>query len=58
MTFNQYVTQCRVIHAEQLLKDTNTRISEIAQEVGFSDEGSFIAQFKNIIRKPLEIIEK
>ena len=41
MTFNQYVTQCRVIHAEQLLKDTNTRISEIAQEVGFSDEGSF-----------------
>ena len=51
MTFNQYVTQCRVIHAEQLLKDTNTRISEIAQEVGFSDEGSFIAQFKKYYSK-------
>ena len=58
MTFNQYVTQCRVIHAEQLLKDTNTRISEIAQEVGFSDEGSFIAQFKKYYPKTLEIIEK
>ena len=51
MTFNQYVTQCRVIHAEQLLKDTNTRISEIAQEVGFSDEEVFIAQFKKYYSK-------
>lgn len=51
MTFNQYVTQCRVIHAEQLLKDTDARISEIAQEVGFSDEGSFIAQFKKYYSK-------
>ena len=51
MTFNQYVTQCRVIYAEQLLKDTNTRISEIAQKVGFSDEGSFIAQFKKYYSK-------
>lgn len=58
MTFNQYVTQCRVIHAEQLLKDTNTRISEIAQEVGFSDEEVLSLSLKNIIRKPLEIIEK
>lgn len=46
VTFNQYVTQCRIIHAEQMLKETDAKISEIAHTVGFPDDGSFIAQFK------------
>lgn len=46
VTFNQYVAECRVIHAEQMLKETSAKISEIAQTVGFPDEGSFINQFK------------
>ncbi len=46
VTFNQYVMECRVMHAEKMLRETNARISEIAQEVGYSDEASFITQFK------------
>ena len=45
-TFYQYLTKYRVIQAGQLLTETSMKISEIAQESGFSDEGSFIQAFR------------
>lgn len=46
MTFSQYLTKLRIIKAEQLLSQSSMKIAEIAQETGFSDEGSFIQAFR------------
>lgn len=46
ITFTQYLTECRVVNAEHLLINTDSSIAEIAQLVGFSDEGRFISQFR------------
>lgn len=45
-TFKQYLMEYRIIRAEQLLANTDTRVSDIAQAVGLSDEGRFISQFR------------
>ena len=46
VTFSQYLAKYRVLQAEQLLSLTSKKISEIAQETGFADEGSFIQHFR------------
>ena len=44
--FHQYLTKCRVLQAEKLLSKSSMKISQIAQETGFSDEVSFIQYFR------------
>lgn len=46
ITFHQYLTNYRVIQAEKLLAKSDLKISQIAQETGFPDEGSFIQSFR------------
>lgn len=45
-TFSQYLSKYRVLQAEQLLSQTTKKISEIALEAGFADEGTFIRYFR------------
>ncbi len=42
----EYLLSCRMEKAEQLLRDTDKKISEIAQEVGYSEQMSFSKAFK------------
>lgn len=46
-TFKEYLTRYRLIHAEQMLRDSGNSIIEIAHCNGFPDEQSFIKAFKN-----------
>ncbi len=46
-TFKEYLTEYRLIHAEQMLRSTGRSIVEIAHCNGFPDEQSFIRAFKN-----------
>lgn len=45
-TFKVYLTEIRLLHAEQMLKQSGCSISQIAQDAGFSDERRFIETFK------------
>ncbi|MGF1478586.1 MAG: helix-turn-helix domain-containing protein [Cyanophyceae cyanobacterium] len=42
----QYVIQCRIERAKQLLRETDLAIALIAQQVGFSSHGSFTKAFR------------
>lgn len=44
--FNDYVNQTRIIQAIQLLKESNLKVSEISQQVGFTNTSHFIRRFK------------
>ena len=44
--------------AEQLLSHTSKKISEIAQETGFADEGSFIQHFENTMLNPQKLSKR
>lgn len=46
-TFKDYLTGCRLLHAEQMLRDGKSSILEVALCVGFPDEQAFIKAFKN-----------
>lgn len=46
-TFKEYLTGCRLIHAERMLRNSGSSIVEIAHRNGFPDEQSFIRAFKN-----------
>lgn len=46
-TFKEYLTGCRLTHAEQMLRSSGSSIVEIAHCNGFPDEQSFIRAFKN-----------
>ena len=50
-TFKTYLTEIRLLHAEQMLKETKRSISQIAQDAGFSDERRFIETFKKYYEK-------
>lgn len=43
---HEYLTQCRLEAAKQMLKKTNLPIIEIAAEVGFNSQSHFITLFK------------
>lgn len=46
-TFKEYLTRYRLIFAEQMLRNSDSSVAEIAQRNGFPDEQSFIRAFKN-----------
>ncbi len=46
-TFKEYLTGCRLTHAEQMLRDSGSSVLEIAHCNGFADEQAFIRAFKN-----------
>lgn len=45
-TFKRYLTKVRLDHAKKLLKDTNTKISDIAALVGYDNDEYFCKVFK------------
>lgn len=44
----QYISEVRIIEARKLLRETNLKISEIAEKTGFSDIYYFSKRFKKI----------
>ena len=48
ISFNAYLTSVRMRKAEQLLSQTNTRIHEIAQAVGYDDSRYFSRIFHKV----------
>jgi len=42
----QYWQQCRILKAEELLRDTNLTVQDIAEHLGFHDTAYFIKLFK------------
>jgi two-component system, response regulator YesN len=47
-TFNDYLCEIRMEKAKELLKDTNKKISKVAEEIGISNTSYFCVVFKNI----------
>jgi two-component system response regulator YesN len=43
-----FITQVRIEKAEELLKNTNLKVTEISEKVGYASENSFIRNFKKI----------
>ncbi len=48
-TINQYITNQRLNHAMQLLRNTSKTVKEIASECGFSNQTRFISAFKSVL---------
>ncbi|MCQ2397446.1 MAG: AraC family transcriptional regulator [Lentisphaeria bacterium] len=46
MSFSDYLTQIRLRHAQQMLRETPKRITDIALECGFCDSNYFCAVFR------------
>ena len=46
ITFSQYLRSLRVRKASELLRDTNLKIYQVAEQVGYSDTASFYRVFK------------
>lgn len=49
MSFKQYLTHRRIIEAERLLRNTDSKVLYIAQQIGFDDLSCFNRSFKMII---------
>ncbi|MDF2958541.1 MAG: AraC family transcriptional regulator [Paenibacillus sp.] len=47
-TVYEYLTKMRIEHSEMLLKDTDYKIFEIAEMVGYQNENSFIRVFRTM----------
>lgn len=45
-TFKNYLTACRLANAENMLRQVETTVLNIAQSTGFPDEQTFISAFK------------
>lgn len=59
VTFIEYLTQVRVERAKELLRCTNKKIAEIAQEIGYRDTRYFYTLFKkNVGCTPREYRKK
>ncbi|NHN29838.1 helix-turn-helix domain-containing protein [Paenibacillus agricola] len=50
-TVYDYLTKLRIEHSEMLLRDTDYKIFEIAEMVGYQNENSFIRVFRNMKNK-------
>lgn len=49
MSFNEFITRYRVRYAQELMKTyPEKKVSQIAEEAGFSGERSFFRNFKNV----------
>ena len=46
--FNDFLLQIRVGEAKRLLRQTDLRIYEIADQIGFSNSDYFVTQFERI----------
>ena len=46
MTIGQYITECRVERAKQLLRDPRYKFYDIAEKVGYNDENYFARTFR------------
>lgn len=46
---HQYIIQCRIDRAKQLLKNSNLSISRVAQDLGFSHQSHLHHHFKRIV---------
>ena len=46
MTFNDYISKCRIEKAVELLKKTDIKVYEVCEKVGFSDINYFCKVFK------------
>lgn len=58
-TINQYITDIRISKAKQLLNDTNSKVYEIATQIGFTDTNYFSVLFKKHVgMTPLEYRDK
>lgn len=56
-TYQNYVTELRIGHAEKLLKETNMKIYEVSEAVGYHDVRHFGELFERITgRKPADYI--
>lgn len=54
-----YLTEIRIEHSKQLLKDGNMRIYEVAYQVGYDNPSYFSKQFKSLVGiSPQEYIQK
>jgi AraC family transcriptional regulator len=49
ITVYQYVIQCRIERAKQLLKQKKIAIADIGTQVGFVDQSHFTRYFKRIV---------
>lgn len=59
ITLNQYITECRLNIAKQMLEKTNYTVNEIASKVGYRDGNYFGKAFKKITGlSPTEYREK
>ncbi|MCU6791865.1 AraC family transcriptional regulator [Paenibacillus sp. WQ 127069] len=47
-TIYDYITRVRIEKAEELLKNTNLKVTEISEKVGYASENSFIRNFRKI----------
>lgn len=45
----QYLHNCRINRAQQLLRTTNLTVSEVARHVGYGDPVNFIRHFKKLV---------
>ena len=56
-TYQNYVTELRVCHAEKLLRETNMKIYEVCEAVGYQDTRHFSELFERITgKKPSDYI--
>jgi AraC-like DNA-binding protein len=54
-----YVTQWRILHAQELLKETNRSVGEIAERVGYQSEAAFNRVFKKKVEQtPLKFLPR
>ena len=57
-TFSAEIRKAKKRHAEELLSNTNLRVTEIAQSVGFSDPTSFTRAFHSWTGKSPRVYRK
>lgn len=52
ISFSDYVTRLRIMHARELLRDTDKSVMEIAMECGFNNISNFYRLYKKHVGKP------
>lgn len=53
--FNEYILQLRIAEARKLLRQTDMRVYEIAERIGFNNADYFVSQFEKLARMtPIE----
>ena len=58
MTLNRFIREVRMNKAKELLEPTNMKISQIAKEVGFSNNSYFCRSFREVFGDTPEACRK